>query len=128
MTDKGKTKEIDDIDRAHWSDSMRKCLIDVCLDQVRSGGRPGVQFSTKAWKVIIENFNQRTGHIFNQKQLKNQVDYLKKLYNAWLHLKSQTGIGFNPHTGCVEMAQDRWMEYLKVYQNCNFFGIYKLGF
>ena len=28
MTDKGKPKEIDDIDRAHWSDSMRKCLID----------------------------------------------------------------------------------------------------
>ena len=58
-----------------------------------------VQFSTKAWNVIIENFNQR-GHIFNQEQLiKNQVDYLKKISNAWLHLKSQTGIGFNPHTG-----------------------------
>ena len=40
MTDKGKTKEIDDIDHAHWSDSMRKCLIDVCLDQVKSRGRP----------------------------------------------------------------------------------------
>ena len=59
MTDKGNTKEIDVIYRVHWSDSMRKCLIDVCLDQVKSGGRPGVQFCTKAWKVIIKKFNQR---------------------------------------------------------------------
>ena len=48
MTDKERTKKIDDIDHAHWSDSMRNCLIDVCLDQVKFGGRPGVQFSTKA--------------------------------------------------------------------------------
>ena len=127
MSDKGKSKETDDIDRAHWSDSMRKCLIDICLEQVKAGGRPGVQFSSKAWKIIIENFTQRTGHSFNQKQLKNQLDHLKKLYNAWLHLTSQTGIGFNPHTGCVEMAQDRWTEYLKVFKFLIYFGIYKRG-
>ena len=106
MSDKGKSKETDDIDRAQWSDGMRKCLIDICLEQVRAGGRPGVQFSSKAWKMIIEKFTQRTGHSFNQKQLKNQLDHLNKSYNVWLHLTSQTGIGFNPHTGCVEMAHD----------------------
>ena len=65
MSNKGKSKETDDIDRAHWSDSMRKCLTDICLEQVKDGGRPGVQFSSKAWKMIIENFTQRTRHGFN---------------------------------------------------------------
>ena len=98
MTDKGKAKVTDDINRAQWSDGMRKCLIDICLKQVKSRGRPGMQFSSKAWKMIIEKFTKMTKDSFNQKQLKNQLDNLKKLYNAWLHLTSQTGIGFNPHT------------------------------
>ena len=48
MTDKGKSKVTDDVDRAQWSDGMRKCLIDICLEQVKSGGRLGIQFSPKA--------------------------------------------------------------------------------
>ena len=60
MTDKGKAKVTDDIDCAQWFDGMRKRLIDICLEQIKSGGRPGIQFSSKVWKMIIEKFTQRT--------------------------------------------------------------------
>lgn len=98
-----------------------RIAIDVCLEQVKSGGWPRLQFSPRAWKVIKKS-NSRTWHNFNQKQLKNQLDGMKKLYNAWLNLTSQADIGFNPHTGCVEMAQDWWTEYLKLYTIFGCFG------
>ena len=47
MTDKGKSKVTYNIDSAQWSDRMRKCLIDICLEQVKSGGRPGYNLAQK---------------------------------------------------------------------------------
>ncbi|KAK1260386.1 hypothetical protein QJS04_geneDACA023789 [Acorus gramineus] len=100
--------------RAAWSPEMKKLFIDLCLEQVKLGGRPGSNLKTSAWKKVREEFNNKNMTNYDQRQFKNYWDMLRKQWNAWKKLISLTGIGEVAPGQTVQMDQERWDEQIKV--------------
>ncbi|KAK1264389.1 hypothetical protein QJS04_geneDACA022931 [Acorus gramineus] len=100
---------------------MKKMFIDLCLDQVKVGGRPGANLKTSAWKKVREEFNQRNLVNYEQKQFKNYWDMLRKQWNTWKRLISLTGIGEVAPGQTVQMDQERWDEHIKAYPDAKQF-------
>ncbi|KAF8400173.1 hypothetical protein HHK36_013469 [Tetracentron sinense] len=99
--------------RAAWSKGTRRIFIDLCIEQIKLGGKPSSNLKPKAWKKVVEAFVKNTGLNYDQRQLKNQWDLMKRQYLAWSKLLQQTGIGYNAHTHIIQMEDERWVEYLK---------------
>lgn len=36
-------------DKAHWSDDQKSIFLDICIEQVRQGGRPNTSFDKCGW-------------------------------------------------------------------------------
>lgn len=105
--------------RASWSNEVKKIFIDLCIEEVRLlGGRARANLKQSSWEKIIDGFNEKTGLGYNEKQLKNMWDIMKKQYAAWNKLMSQPGMKLNEHIHTVIMEPEKWEEYLKVI--CNF--------
>ncbi|KAK1259521.1 hypothetical protein QJS04_geneDACA014442 [Acorus gramineus] len=100
---------------------MKKIFIDLCLEQVRLGGRPGSNLKTSAWKKVREEFNQRNLVNYEQKQFKNYWDMLRKQWNTWKRLISLTGIGEVAPGQTVQMDQERWDEHITAYPDAKQF-------
>ncbi|KAF8389507.1 hypothetical protein HHK36_026202 [Tetracentron sinense] len=95
---------------------MRKILLDLCIEQVQLSGKPGVNFLLFTWKIIIDKYKEKTGRQHSKKQLRNQLDAMKRLYNAWVILCGQTGIGQNDATHTITMEPERWEAYLQTHK------------
>ena len=100
--------------RALWAIENKKSFIYLCIEEVQIGGRPGSHLKASSWKKIITSFNKKTKLNYDQKQLKNMGDIMKKQYATLKQLLNQTGIGYNEDTHIVTMEAERWEEYLKV--------------
>ena len=98
MAPSHKGKEKAETSRAVWSENMKKIFLDLCIEEVLQGGRPGSNFKAQSWTKIIEGFKVKTGLLYGQKQLKNQWDLMRKQYNAWTILCGQIGVGYNEAT------------------------------
>ncbi|KAK1295572.1 hypothetical protein QJS10_CPA16g01101 [Acorus calamus] len=107
--------------RATWSPEMKKMFIDLCLEQVKLGGRPGSNLKTSAWKKVREDFNHRNLVNYNKKQFKNYWDMLRKQWNTWKKLISLTGIGEVAPGQTVQMDQERWDAHIKAYPDAKQF-------
>ena len=95
MAPSQKGKEKAETSRAVWLDTMKKILLDLCIDEVMRGGRPGLNLKTQSCTRIIEAFKEKRGILYAQKQLKNQWDLMRKQYNAWTTLCAQTSVVYN---------------------------------
>ncbi|KAF8399194.1 hypothetical protein HHK36_015059 [Tetracentron sinense] len=104
---------VSDKQKANWSPHMRQTFIDLCLEQVLLGNRVSATLSPNAWTTVRNKFEQKTGLKFEQKQFRNHWDYLKKQWQAWKRLISQTGIGYNTVTGRISCDEDRWNDFIK---------------
>lgn len=47
--------------------------------------------------------------------MKNEYDYLKERYQAWVVLVNKTGNLYNPQTNSFNLTAEQWDEYLKVH-------------
>lgn len=73
---KGKGKA--ETSRVVWSENMKKIFLDLCIEEVLQGGRPGSNFKAQSWTKIIESSKVKTRLLYGQKQLKNQWDLMRK--------------------------------------------------
>eukprot|EP00268_Persea_americana_P045506 TRINITY_DN4641_c0_g1_i14.p1 TRINITY_DN4641_c0_g1~~TRINITY_DN4641_c0_g1_i14.p1 ORF type:complete len:208 (-),score=34.06 TRINITY_DN4641_c0_g1_i14:232-855(-) len=128
MAQSQKGKEKAETSRAVWSENMKKIFLDLCIEEVLQGGRPGSNFKAQSWTKIIEGFKVKTGLLYEQKQLKNQWDLMIKQYNAWTTLCGQTGVGYNEATQTITMEPERWDEYLKGHPDAKIFRTTSLSF
>lgn len=119
MSEKVRTKDQkrEKAPRAIWSDTMKKVLVDLCVEQVDLSGKPGTNFRNSVWNEILKKFTAKTGLAYNQKQLRNGLDQMKKSYTVYLELCSQTGVGINEETHTVTMDNERWDDYIEVIYN-----------
>ncbi|XP_034686267.1 L10-interacting MYB domain-containing protein-like isoform X1 [Vitis riparia] len=105
-----------EITRANWSDpTQRKHFIDLCLHEANSGFRSGGTLKPSSWPRIIKELEKLVGKRFNQKQLKNAWDYMKKQYLTWSRLITMMGDGYNSVTKTFDLPTERWEEYLQKY-------------
>lgn len=45
---------------AHWTTENKELFIDLALQQIKIGNRPGKGFKAKSWKYIINGFKEKT--------------------------------------------------------------------
>ncbi|KAF8408718.1 hypothetical protein HHK36_004783 [Tetracentron sinense] len=114
--------------RANWSNEVKKTYIDLCIEQVHLGNRPGSTLKPAAWKKVVKEFNLKTGLNYDQRQLKSRWDAMRKKYAEWVKLSSLTGIGYNATTHRITMDDKRWEEHLKVNPDARVFRTNSLQF
>jgi hypothetical protein len=87
----------ENFEKAKWNiSSDTKTLQDLCMDEIRKCGKPGIGFKHKKWEEIREEFNKRANRKYNQKQLRNRMDNLRMDWTTWKQLiGKETGLGWN---------------------------------
>ncbi|XP_030451296.1 L10-interacting MYB domain-containing protein [Syzygium oleosum] len=77
--------------KAYWTPDLHKVFVDICLEQVNGGNRPGTYFTREGWMNIVELFHERTGISYDRKQMKSHWDVMREQWKVWCKL---TGTGF----------------------------------
>ncbi|KAE9460315.1 hypothetical protein C3L33_07788, partial [Rhododendron williamsianum] len=100
------------IDRAKWTPSLTKCLLEACAEESDEYGRALTGFSSHGWTRIVNAFATKIGtFIYKKEQLKNKHDRLKDDWKAWILVAedtSQTGLGRDPYTGAITGPEHWW--------------------
>ena len=104
-----------DTTRASWKDpTLVKYFLDLCLDQKNILGKRGGSLHIESWDKISKSFEENKNIKFTQKQLKNQLNYLKQKYTVWSNLIGKSGHGYNQVTNTIDWTSEEWEEYIKV--------------
>ncbi|KAM7491006.1 hypothetical protein LguiA_033927 [Lonicera macranthoides] len=93
----------------------KRDFIELCLREVTREGYCGTSLKNVSWTRIAEDMKNKYNKDFDQKQLKNQWDYLKRLYSAWRVLETKTGHGYNPEIGTFDWLDHVWDDMIKKY-------------
>ncbi|KAJ9561868.1 hypothetical protein OSB04_007028 [Centaurea solstitialis] len=89
-------------------------FIELCMNEVTNGNRPGSHFNKIGWTNIEKNINDRTGKVFDKKQLKNKWDYMKKEWKLYDRLKRiESDIGWDPDRKTIVAPAEWWDEKIK---------------
>ena len=110
-----------------WDHSTLMVFIDLCMNEVKNGNRPGSHFNKAGWGNIEKNMKERTARCFDKKQLKNKWDNMKKewkLYDRLMRL--ETGIGWDPVKKTFNASPEWWDEKIQVifFISINFYIIF----
>ncbi|KAF7820637.1 L10-interacting MYB domain-containing protein-like [Senna tora] len=113
--------EGDATEKAKWEDKNTKEFLKVCVEEIAAGNRPHAHFTREGWRNVIKKFNEKTGHAYVQKQLKNRWDSLKSYFFLWAKLiGKEIGLGWDPNKKSIKASNDWWAtkgkensEYLK---------------
>ena len=105
------------MDKAAWDRETTEVLIKECLEQIIKKARNNASFKKKGWKEIEAGFNAKTGKKYDNKQLRNRLDTLKREWSKWEALCKETGVGWDPKTNTVVAPNEWWEKKIKVL-NC----------
>lgn len=100
--------------RTYWTPPMDRCLIDLLLEQVKSGNRLGQTFLTRAWNDMIISFNERFKSQYDKDVLKNRYKHLRKQFNDVNNLLQQSGFSWDDAREMVAAEDHVWDAYIKV--------------
>ncbi|XP_024043708.1 L10-interacting MYB domain-containing protein-like [Citrus clementina] len=83
--------------KAYWDDVTSDAFVKICVNETLAGNRLNSHFNKIGWKNIIAKFHSMTDRDYEQKQLKNKWDILKKDWQLWTNLlRNETGLGWDP--------------------------------
>lgn len=100
--------------RLVWRMDVLKTFLEACIQEVALTGRKGSSLKTESWEKIRILLETTHNFIVTQKKMKNQYDYIKEKYQAWLPISKKTGNIYDPATNTIRMSNSEWDEYLKV--------------
>ncbi|KAI3470841.1 hypothetical protein Pfo_027504 [Paulownia fortunei] len=100
--------------KAHWTPDNHELFIDLCLEQISIGNRPGTHLTAEGWKNILDSFHSITGLKYDRIQMKNHWDITKKHWKVWHDLVSTDRLKWDPATRRFEASGQEWDEYLQV--------------
>ncbi|XP_024989157.1 L10-interacting MYB domain-containing protein-like [Cynara cardunculus var. scolymus] len=99
-----------------WDNTTFMVFIDLCMNEVKNGNRPGSHFNKLGWGNIEQKIKKRTRKSFDKKQLKNKWDTTMKkdckLYDRLMMIES--GIGWDPVRKTIVASLEWWDEKNKV--------------
>ncbi|XP_024963264.1 L10-interacting MYB domain-containing protein-like [Cynara cardunculus var. scolymus] len=97
-----------------WDNTTFMVFIDLCMNEVKNGNRPGSHFNKLGWGNIEKKIKERIGKSFDKKQLKNKWDTMKKewkLYDRLMRIES--GIGWDLVRKTIVASPEWWDEKIK---------------
>ena len=85
---------------------------DICVEEIKAGNRNNGLMTPRAYKNMAEKYYLSIGLKHSKTQLKNRWDQLKGLFNFWLWLNKQTGLG--RANGTVVATDKFWKDHTRV--------------
>ncbi|CAI9269050.1 unnamed protein product [Lactuca saligna] len=70
-------------EKQQWTNKHLKCLLDSCIEEVKSVGRKGLSLQKVSWIRLGRVLKEKFGVELTQKQMKNAYDNLKAKYTGW---------------------------------------------
>ncbi|KAM3379510.1 hypothetical protein P3S68_011924 [Capsicum galapagoense] len=100
-------------DRLIWRMDVLKTFLESCIQEVSLNGRCGSSLKAESWDRIKEILITTHDFVATQQKMKNQYDYIKEKYQAWLPLTKKTGNIYDPTTNTIQMSNSECEEYIK---------------
>ncbi|XP_026432232.1 uncharacterized protein LOC113329587 isoform X2 [Papaver somniferum] len=101
-------------DGLHWSTSVKKYYIDLCVKEINEKGRLLTRLRPQSWIKVSQQLEKKFGSKFNQNQLSSQWVHLRRQYIAWSKLMNAAGSGYNAKTHTFDWSEDKWAEFTKM--------------
>lgn len=98
-----------------WDPSTHIIFVELCLEEVRNGNRPGSHFNKVGWTNLGNNLKIQTGKVYSKLQLKNHWDSMKrdwKLYDRLMRIES--GLGWDSVRKTINATPEWWDEKIQV--------------
>jgi hypothetical protein len=99
--------------RAKWSVGEEKLLIDTLIAEVRRGKRADSSFKVTSFALVQQRINAIYQTTYELQRVRNKYSALKKDYDIFSALKSNSGFGWDEGNQLVT-ADEVWERYLKV--------------
>ncbi|KAM3325816.1 hypothetical protein P3S67_000941 [Capsicum chacoense] len=115
-------------DRLIWRMDVLKTFLESCIEEVSLNGRCGSTLKAESWDRIKDVLETTHNFVATQKKMKNQYDYIKEKYQAWLPLTKKTGNIYDPTTNTIQMSNSELEEYIKVHPKAKVLKISSLAF
>ena len=109
-----KKENTDKAKRHVWKSSEDKILLNILKDQSLHGGKEGTCYTNKAWRDILEQFNDSRVEKLELQQLKNHHKYYRTCYSTMDRLLKLTGFGWDDDDKMIKAPEDIWEELIKV--------------
>ncbi|PIN10588.1 hypothetical protein CDL12_16817 [Handroanthus impetiginosus] len=100
-------------EKAQWTPDNHELFMDLCLEQISIGNKPGTHFTPKGWRNILDSFNSITGLKYDRIQLKNHWDMTKKHWKVWRKLISSELLKWDPDARTFGASEQEWDKYLQ---------------
>ncbi|XP_019229553.1 PREDICTED: L10-interacting MYB domain-containing protein-like [Nicotiana attenuata] len=101
-------------EKAKWDAETTELLLNICVEEILAGNRPGTHFSRLGWSNLVQKFNDKTRKNYDKVKLKNKWDNLKGTWKEWDTLVGkETGLGWDPDKKIIQASADWWDRKIK---------------
>ena len=109
-----KKENIDKAKRHVWKSSEDKILLNILKDQTQNGGKEGTGYTKKAWREILEQFNESKVDKLELQQIKNRYKYYRSCYASMDRLLKHTGFGWDDDDKMIKASKESWADLISV--------------
>ena len=101
--------------KADWDDGTTDAFIKICVNETLAANWPNGQFNKTGWKNLISKFYSMTNREYEQKQLKNKWDILKKDWQLCTNLmRNEIVLGWDLVKQTITTSDEWWERKLKM--------------
>lgn len=98
-----------------WNEKNTFIFIELCNEEVKKQQKVTTTFTKTGWTSIRTQLIERTGYPYQQDQLKNKYNLLRKEYKLFKQLIGETGVSWDSITNKVFAEESQWKMLAKVY-------------
>lgn len=100
--------------KATWTADFHEIFLDLCLEQINAGNKPGTHFTRVGWRNIEDSFMNNSGVFYEKKQFKNHWDNTKEQWKVWRKLIGTRSMKWDPDTRKFGASEEEWANYTQV--------------
>ncbi|XP_052177581.1 L10-interacting MYB domain-containing protein-like [Diospyros lotus] len=108
---------------AKWNDHTHLQFIELVEQEIQKGNRPGSFINKDGWKNLVKIFNEITRKCYDNKQLKNHWDSMKKEWTLFKQMmRGKSGLGWDESKKTIAAENAWWEQKIKHTEDINDLG------